>query len=89
MAAPKGHSFASAEHRMLTAALKRKLAEKAAKGGLPAAVRIANKVVEKALDGERWACELAFDRTEGKAVQAVTLSGDEDAPPVSINIKGA
>lgn len=82
---PKGNTDASADHRMLTSALRRELARKS-KGDLTAAVRIAQRVVREAERGEPWACALAFDRTEGKAIQAVRLGQDDDAPPVSITV---
>lgn len=44
--------------------------------------------VEKLLDafsaGEPWAIQQVWDRYEGKPAQAVTVSGDEDRPLVSM-----
>jgi hypothetical protein len=81
----KGNTDSSADHRMLTSALKRELARKS-KGDLTAAVRIAQRVVREAEKGAQWAAALCFDRLEGKAIQAVRLGQDEDAPPVSITV---
>lgn len=41
---------------------------------------IADKLVDKAVDGDTQAIKEVFDRTEGKAAQAVILQGDEDNP---------
>jgi hypothetical protein len=36
---------------------------------------IADKLVEKALDGESWAVKEIIDRVDGKAIQATEISG--------------
>lgn len=41
---------------------------------------IAKIVVDKALEGERWAVEEVANRFDGKPAQSVELSGDPDAP---------
>ncbi|MCK5013199.1 MAG: hypothetical protein KAS66_05225 [Candidatus Omnitrophica bacterium] len=41
---------------------------------------IADKLTEKASEGDTQAIKEVFDRTEGKAAQAIQLSGDEDSP---------
>jgi N-acetylglucosamine kinase-like BadF-type ATPase len=41
---------------------------------------IAKKLVEKAVEGDTVAIKEVFDRTEGKAAQAMTLLGDPDHP---------
>jgi len=46
----------------------------------PAIQRIANKLVDLAEEGDLAAIRECFDRTEGKAMQAMSVSGDEDAP---------
>jgi aromatic ring-opening dioxygenase LigB subunit len=43
---------------------------------------IADKVVALATDGERWAVEMLRDTLDGKPAQAMTIAGDEEAPPV-------
>lgn len=37
--------------------------------------RIADKLVEKAIEGESWAVKEIMDRVDGKAVQATEISG--------------
>jgi hypothetical protein len=39
--------------------------------------QIANKLVEKAIDGEPWAVKEIMDRVDGKAIQATEISGSE------------
>lgn len=39
--------------------------------------RIADKLVEKAIDGEPWAVKEIMDRVDGKAIQATEISGAE------------
>lgn len=41
---------------------------------------IADKLVEKAAEGDIQAIKEVFDRTEGKAMQALELSGADGAP---------
>lgn len=41
---------------------------------------IADKLAEKAAEGDTQAIKEIFDRTEGKAAQALILQGDEDKP---------
>jgi len=41
---------------------------------------IATKLADKATEGDTQAIKEIFDRTEGKAAQAITLMGDEDNP---------
>lgn len=43
----------------------------------------AEKLMQLAADGEAWAVKELADRTDGKALQGVTLSG-EDGGPVKI-----
>lgn len=44
---------------------------------------IADKLAQKAAEGEIAAIKECFDRTEGKAAQAILLQGDEDNPVVT------
>jgi hypothetical protein len=37
--------------------------------------QIADKLVEKAIDGESWAVKEIIDRVDGKAIQATEISG--------------
>jgi len=41
---------------------------------------IADKLVNKAVEGDTQAIKEVFDRTEGKAAQAILLQGDEERP---------
>lgn len=43
---------------------------------------IADQTVKLAVSGEQWAIKEIGDRTDGKAAQSVTVSGDEDQPLV-------
>lgn len=42
--------------------------------------RIADKLVEKAIEGDMQAIKEIADRTDGKAFQQVEISGDPDNP---------
>ena len=57
-------------------ALSLALSETDAKTGLPKLRRIADNLVDAAMQGERWAIKEVADRTDGKAVQAVDLETD-------------
>jgi hypothetical protein len=39
--------------------------------------RIADKLVEKAIEGEPWAVKEIMDRVDGKAIQATEISGTD------------
>lgn len=43
---------------------------------------IADQTVKLAINGEQWAIKEIGDRTDGKAAQSVTVSGDEEQPLV-------
>jgi hypothetical protein len=45
-----------------------------------ALAKIADMVIQKALEGDQKAVEEIANRLDGKPGQAVTVSGDEDAP---------
>lgn len=45
--------------------------------------KLAEKLVEKAIEGDVTAIKEVADRLDGKAAQSMTLSGDEEAPLVS------
>jgi isocitrate dehydrogenase len=64
-----------ANRRLLTSAIERELLQfEDSKIGVKqgeASRKIARKVVEMALDGDKWAVEFIADRTEGKATQNV------------------
>jgi len=44
---------------------------------------IADQTVKLAVSGEQWAIKEIGDRTDGKAAQSVTVSGDEEKPLVT------
>lgn len=46
---------------------------------------IADQTVILAIGGEQWAIKEIGDRTDGKAAQSVTVSGDEDNPLLLIS----
>jgi hypothetical protein len=68
----------------LMVALKREVDVIVEEGGKPVKTRrlalIAEKLAAKASDGDTQAIKEVFDRTEGKAAQAMILQGDEDKP---------
>lgn len=47
--------------------------------------KLAKLVVDKALEGERWAVEEVTTRFDGKPAQAVELSGPDGGPVESVN----
>jgi hypothetical protein len=54
--------------------------------------RIADKLVEKAIDGEPWAVKEIMDRVDGKAIQVTEMSGldggaIETITSININLK--
>lgn len=44
----------------------------------------AEKLLELAAQGEAWAVKELADRLDGKPAQAVSISGDDTAPPVAV-----
>lgn len=44
--------------------------------------KAAEKMLDLAAEGDPWACKELFDRLEGKAAQAVTVSGDDEGGPI-------
>lgn len=73
MAAPAGNTNAK-KGKAWFDALRKELIQR------DALDKIAAKVVQAALDGERWAVEEIANRMDGKPAQAVTVSGDPDNP---------
>lgn len=67
--------------KIITESLLLALTEAAADGDRTKARAIADKLVEKALEGDIQAIKEAMDRTEGKAPQPI--SGDPDGAPVA------
>ncbi len=64
------------KQRKFREALSLALSENDQKTGQPKLRRIADKLVEAAMQGESWAIREVADRTDGKAVQAVELESD-------------
>lgn len=62
---------------MLTDALKRELTQNPQK-----VAAIANKLIERAVEGDAWAQALIYERCDGKVPQA--LVGDDDEPPIQV-----
>lgn len=54
----------------------------------PHKAAIVERLEQLALKGDVAAIKYFCDRLEGSPRQAMTLSGDKDAPPVQINILG-
>lgn len=65
--------------KCLTDLLRSGLAEKG-RDGKPKMQLVVDRVIRLALQGERWAVELIYERLEGKPAQALTLTGDEKRP---------
>lgn len=79
MAAPIGNQNA-VKGREWTAALRRAMAHKANGDYRETLLKIAESVVEKAMDGDREAWREIAEREDGKSAQSVTVGGDEDNP---------
>lgn len=77
MGAPLGNQNA-AKSRKFEQAVTRALTQEDGKRLRDAA----EKVLDLAAAGERWACEMLRDTLDGKPAQAVTVAGDPDSPPV-------
>lgn len=76
--APLGNTNAK-NKSIFQQAVKRALARKGGnvEGGLN---KVADKLIESALNGEQWAIKEIADRLDGKAAQAVSVGGDPDNP---------
>ena len=79
MAAPIGNQFA-AKAKDWEQALKRAMARKAEGDYRVTLTKIADVVVEKALDGDKDAWREVAERMDGKTAQGLTLSGDAENP---------
>lgn len=73
MAAPTGNSNAKKGKEWFDALRKACVQKQALE-------KIAEKVVELAMTGERWAVEEVANRFDGKPAQSVTVAGDPDNP---------
>ena len=78
--APKGNNNAS-KNKDWQGAIKRALARKGGSVG-DGLNLLAEKLVEAALEGERWAIEEIGNRVDGKPAQQQIITGDDDGGPV-------
>lgn len=84
--APKGNTNAKSPHygRHFHKALISVIAE-SADGDLHAGLRrLASKLLKAADEGDQWALLEVFNRVDGKAPQAVTVSADEEGGSVMV-----
>lgn len=82
MAAPIGNDNKT-KNKPWADAISRALARRAEgtkEGGLNL---VADQLVSAAINGDQWAIKEIGDRTDGKAAQSVTVSGDDEKPLVS------
>ena len=80
MAAPIGNKN-NTKNKPWAEAIARALARKA-KGKQDGLNLVADQLVSSALKGDQWAIKEIGERTDGKAAQSVTVSGDENNPLV-------
>lgn len=79
MGAPIGNQNA-AKSRVFSDALRRAIAQDDGRRIRDAA----EKMLDLAAAGEQWAVKEVFDRLEGKAAQALAISGDGEGGPVKL-----
>lgn len=82
MGAPVGNQNAAKRNRMLTDALRRQLTQNPEQ-----VAEIVRTLVEKAIAGESWAQQLAWERLDGKVAQAL-IGGDDDDPAIKLEAIG-
>lgn len=77
MSAAKGNTYRTdATH--IRAALRKALEMRSSKGVMmETLVRINSVVVDKALEGEQWACQMIWDRMAGRPRQELEVTGGE------------
>lgn len=80
MPAPKGNKNA-AHRKPFEKALMRALALNE-QGFDKSLTTIANNVVTKALEGEKWAIDMLADRLDGKPKQQTELTGADNGPVI-------
>ena len=78
MSAAKGNTYRTdATH--IRAALRKALEMRSSKGVMmETLVRINSVVVDKAIEGEQWACQMIWDRMAGKPRQELEVTGGEN-----------
>lgn len=71
----------AAKTKLWESALKRALARssKTVDGGLN---KLADNVINSAMNGEQWAIKEIAERIDGKAAQAINVGGQEDNPVI-------
>ena len=77
MTAPKGNSYRTDGTR-IRAALRDALALRSKGDMMATLVAINTVVVDKALEGEQWACQMVWDRMAGKPRQELEGTGGEN-----------
>jgi hypothetical protein len=83
MGAPVGNNNGAKQKRLLTDALKRELTQRP-----DDVLAIANKLIERAKEGDSWAMALIHDRVDGKAPQPLVGGDEEDGAPIRLLING-
>jgi hypothetical protein len=83
MGAPVGNNNGATQTRLLTDALKRELTQRP-----DDVLAIANKLIERAKEGDSWAMALIHDRVDGKAPQPLVGGDEEDGAPIRLLING-
>ena len=82
--APEGNDNA-ARGKEFRAAIQRALAKRSGGLGWRVALdKIADKLLDKADDGEQWAVQEVANRFDGKPAQTTVLTGDDDGGPVRV-----
>lgn len=75
----------AARGKEFRAAIQRALAKRSGGAGWRVALdKIAEKLLDKADDGEQWAVQEVANRFDGKPAQTTVLIGDEEGGPVRI-----
>lgn len=80
--APVGNANAKKAKRW-ESAITRALAKIANGAGVESGIdRLADQLITAALAGEQWALVEVANRLDGKPAQSLTVSGDDDLPPL-------
>lgn len=74
--APEGNTNSNKDNRLWRNTINRAISQ----GDADKLRRIAEKLLECAENGEAWAIKELGDRLDGKAAQALTVSGDPENP---------
>lgn len=79
MGAPTGNKNAAKSNRMWGSAIKRAIAQ----SDQDTLRKLADKLIEMALEGDIQAMREVGDRIEGKAVQVTQLTGEDGGPVIT------